>query len=77
VITLLLWRILSPLFLLAVIILLVTQVVLPPFIGKRFFWIFRESERNLRESEGILIEATTKKEADEIKRQAKEVKKHR
>ena len=63
------WRIVEPLLVVIFAIFLFTQVVLPPFIGKPFFWIFKKSEKRLREKDEELSEVKTKlaiKEKDRV-----------
>ena len=63
------WRIIEPLLVGIFAIFLFTQVVLPPFIGKPFFWIFKKSEKRLREKDEELSEVKTKlaiKEKDRV-----------
>jgi len=63
------WRIIEPLLVVIFAIFLFTQIVLPPFIGKSFFWIFKKSEKRLRQKDEELSEAKTKmaiKEKDRV-----------
>lgn len=69
------WRLLEPLLLLLILIFTFTQVVLPPFIGKPFFWIFRKAEKNLRDKETELLDARTVKDTRRIEREIKKTNK--
>lgn len=63
------WRYIEPLLLVMIAVFLFTQVVLPSFIGKPFFWIFRKSEKRLRKKEEELSEVRTRlaiKEKDRV-----------
>ena len=63
------WRYIEPPLIVMLAIFLFTQIALPPFIGKPFFWIFRKSEKQLREKDKELAEAKTKlaiKEKDRV-----------
>ena len=63
------WRYIEPPLIVMLAIFLFTQVALPPFIGKPFFWIFRKSEKQLREKDKELAEVKTKlaiKEKDRV-----------
>lgn len=60
------WGLLEPLFVLLVLIVVLTQVVLPPILGKRFFWIFRKSEKRKRSGEAVLDDLKTNLEAKRI-----------
>lgn len=48
-----------------------TQIVLPPWIGKKYFWIHRKSERYVMEKERELAELGTVAEALELDRKIK------
>lgn len=63
------WKYVEPLLIVMFAIFLFTQVALPPFIGKPFFWIFKRSEKRLRQKDEELSEARTKlaiKEKDRV-----------
>jgi len=63
------WRYIEPPLIVMLAIFLLTQVALPPLIGKPFFWIFRKSEKQLREKDKELAEVKTKlaiKEKDRV-----------
>lgn len=60
------WRLLEPLLVLLVLIVVLTQVVLPPILGKPFFWIFRKSEKRKRTSETAMDDLKTNLEAKKV-----------
>ena len=55
------WPILEPVLMLLAGLLIFTQIVLPPFIGKNFFWLLRKSEKRIQDKEAEL--ATLRDEA--------------
>lgn len=69
------WPIIEILFVLVIAILLLSQIVIPPFIGKPFFWIFRKAEKNLRGKETELLDAKTFRDARRIEREIKKTNK--
>ena len=71
------WQILEPTLAIIVGLAIFTQVVLPPFINKRFFWLFRKSEKEIMSAEDELQDVTAEVRADEIKRKAKEVRQNK
>lgn len=56
----------EPILLILICILIFTQVVLPPFIGKRYFWIFRKSEKKIIEKEETLADLSDEERAEDI-----------
>ena len=56
------WRIVEPLLVILLAILLISQVILPPLIGKSFFWLFRKPARMLRNKEAEIADAKVLKE---------------
>mgnify|MGYP001589726740 FL=1 len=60
------WKLLEPLFVLLVLIFILTQVVLPPVLGKPLFWIFRKSEKRKRKSEAEMDNLKTNLEAKKV-----------
>ena len=48
------WRILELALVASVALFIISQIILPPFINKRFFWIFRKKERKLN---GFVVNA--------------------
>lgn len=69
------WRLLEPLLVLLVLIVVLTQVVLPPILGKPFFWIFRKSEKRKRSGEAAMDDLKTNLEANGIEKEIKKLKK--
>lgn len=67
------WPIIEILLVLAIAILLLSQIVIPPFIGKPFFWIFRKAEKNLRGKETELLDAMTLRDTRIIERKIKKI----
>ncbi len=55
------WPILEPVLMLLAGLVIFTQIVLPPLIGKNFFWLFRKSEKRIHDKEAEL--ATLRDEA--------------
>lgn len=51
-----------------------TQVILPPYIGKPFFWFFRKQEKKLREKQSVLMDAQTEKQSKSIEKEAEKIK---
>ncbi len=66
------WVILEQLLIVLLAVVLISQVVLPPLIGKPFFWIFRKPARMLREKETEIEDAKVLKE---VKQRNKELRK--
>ncbi|MBI5306504.1 hypothetical protein HZB04_02885 [Candidatus Wolfebacteria bacterium] len=64
------WVIIEPLLVILLAILLISQVVLPPLIGKPFFWLFKKLARMLRSKETEITDATVLKE---VKKKEKEL----
>jgi membrane-associated HD superfamily phosphohydrolase len=55
------WSVAEPCLTVLIAIILITQVILPPFINKPLFWFFRRSQRDLRKLTDIIAE-----EKDEV-----------
>lgn len=51
----------------------ITQMIIPPFIGKRFFWLFKKSEKQLMEKQSALMDAKTEKQAREVEKKAEKI----
>ena len=65
------WLFIEPALIIVVVLFVVTQMVIPPFIGKRFFWIFRKSEKRILAKEDDLAELRTEETEVELDRAAK------
>lgn len=57
------------------VLIIVTQIILPPLIGKRFFWFFKKTEKNLRGKQSELMDARTEKETRKVEREVARVSK--
>ncbi len=68
------WKLLEPLFVLLVLIFILTQVVLPPVLGKPLFWIFRKSEKRKRKSEAEMDNLKTNLEAKKVEEKIQKLK---
>lgn len=68
------WRLLEPLLVLLVLIVVLTQVVLPPILGKPFFWIFRKSEKRKRTGEAAMDDLKTNLEAKKVEEKIQKLK---
>jgi len=68
------WRYIEPLLVVIVAIFLVSQAVIPPFVGKSYFWIFKKSEKRLREKDDELSEVKTKQAIKEKDRAITKIK---
>lgn len=68
------WRIIEPLVVAIAAIFLVSQVVIPPFVGKSYFWIFKRSEKRLRKKDDELSEVKTKRAIKEKDRAINRIK---
>jgi hypothetical protein len=58
---------------LAIAVMIISQIIIPPFINRRFFWLFRKSERKLMKAEASLedsgvIETATELELEQARR---------
>jgi hypothetical protein len=69
------WQVMELCLAILVGLVILTQMVLPPFIGKRFFWFFRKSEKAILEAQGELEDARATVAAGEIRKQTERVKK--
>jgi hypothetical protein len=69
------WQITEVCLAILVGLVILTQMVLPPFIGKRFFWFFRKSEKAILEAQSELEDAEATVAAGEIRKQVERVKK--
>ncbi len=70
-----LWLILEPLLVILLAVLLFSQVVLPPLIGKPFFWLFRKPARMLRKEEAKIEDEKILKEVKEREKELERIKK--
>ncbi|MCR4322611.1 MAG: hypothetical protein NUV61_00795 [Candidatus Azambacteria bacterium] len=50
-----------------------TQLVLPPFIRKPFFWLFKKSEKTLMQRESQLMSAKINREGRKIEKEVKKI----
>lgn len=47
-------------------LIVLTQVIIPPFIGKPFFWFFRKPEKDLRAKEVELMDLQARKRVEKL-----------
>lgn len=58
-------------------LIVLTQVIIPPFIGKPFFWFFRKPEKTLRERQAMLMDARTEGESKSIEKETEKIKRRK
>lgn len=51
----------------------ITQIIIPPFIGKPFFWSFRKTERALMEKQSTLMDAKTEREGKLVEKETEKI----
>ena len=66
-----LWQLFVGLGILAVIILIIANVIVPPFINKPFFFMFKRAERQLLGAEGEFANSLTNLKADQTRKGVK------
>lgn len=69
------WKILEPALVVLVAIIILTQLVIPPFIGKRFFWALRKSEKRLQKKEDEFVDLETEEEIVDLQKEVDKKKK--
>ncbi len=64
-----LWVVFEPVVIVLTAVFILSQVVIPPFIGKKTFWIFRKSEKKLHKREDELDDLKTEEEIVDIQKE--------
>jgi len=67
-----LWPILQMCLLVIVALIVITQVIVPAFIGKPLFWFFRKPDSELLDAQRELSELDVSKEVQHVNDQIKE-----
>ena len=50
-----------------IILFIVSQIIIPPVIGKRFFWLFRKEEKKINEAEEEYFKVQLEEQSEKIK----------
>ena len=64
------WILVQACLMVLIAIFITTQIILPPFMGKRFFFSFRKSERKIKEGEDLLAKASDNLEYTALEKEA-------
>lgn len=64
-----LWVILEPVVIILTAVFILSQIIIPPLIGKQTFWIFRKSEKRLHKKEEELSDLKTEEEIVDIQKE--------
>ncbi|MDO8516954.1 MAG: hypothetical protein Q7S33_02410 [Nanoarchaeota archaeon] len=67
------WILLEWCLVITVAVFIISQIILPPFINKRFFWILRKKEKKLDAVGNELIDAQVDLEVAETRAAVKKV----
>lgn len=53
-------------------LVIITQLILPPLLGKPFFWFFRKPEKDLRAKEVELMDLRAQKRVEKLDKRIEE-----